>query len=137
MLKESLIMRKNKAMNDEFKPPEPEEGKDYYTEEVRRYTVTIEVDVKGNPEELDSTICSRAVEGLRKGTLDGSSQVVMSEKIGPVELCDDDVPFDREAWVKQECAKMGVNVMGEPLKPHEIERPGSESKLWQFIACKP
>ena len=116
-------------MYDEFKPPEPEEGKDYYTEEVRMYTVTIEVDVKGHSEELDSAICSRAVEGLRKGTLDGSSQVVMSEKIGTVELCGADAPFDREAWVKQECAKMGVNVVGESLKPYEIQRPVSELSL--------
>ena len=30
-----------------------------------------------------------------------------------------------------------VTIVNELLNPHEIERPVSESKLWQFIACKP
>ena len=82
--------------------PEPKLHEDFYMEELRRYTVTIEVDVNGLAEEdSDVDICSKAIVGLRDGSLDGDSQVVHSEKVRDVELdLKTDLPFDRTAWNK-------------------------------------
>ncbi len=40
--------------------------------------------------------------------------------------------FDRDAWVKAELVARGLNSKGEPLRPHERERPGDERTLFDF-----
>ncbi len=40
--------------------------------------------------------------------------------------------FDRDAWVKAELAARGLNCKGEPLRPHERERPAGERTLFDY-----
>ena len=116
--------------------PEPEDGVDYYTDELRRYTITIEVVVDGLKEEEDESnakICSRAVDLFRDGSIDGDTTIVYSEKIRDVELdFKTDLPFNRATWQKHKYAEMGLTGSGEPLRPHEKERSKTEKKLEDF-----
>lgn len=113
--------------------PEPVCGTDYYIDELRRYTVTIDVEVTGLHElELDE-IESRAVNGFRSGKLDGDSQIVHDEKIKDVKLdFETDKLFDEAAWRKVKLFERGLNTKGEPLRPHEKVRPVDETTLDMF-----
>ena len=114
--------------------PEPKDGVDYYTDELRRYTVTIEVAVDGLKEGDDEVdICSKAVKLFRDGSIDGDATIVYSEKIRDVELdFKTDLPFNRAEWQKAKWAEVGLNESGEPLRPHEKERSKSEKRLEDF-----
>jgi hypothetical protein len=113
--------------------PEPNEDVDYYIDELRRYTVTIEVAVDGLKEDEEADICSKAVDIFREGSIDGDATIVYSEKIRDVELdFKTDLPFNRAEWQKAKCAEMGLNEGGEPLRPHEKERSKSEKRLEDF-----
>ena len=113
--------------------PEPIENVDYYTDELRRYTVTIEVTVDGLKEDDEVDISSKAVDLFRNGSIDGDVTIVYSEKIRDVELdFKTDLPFNRAEWRKAKYAEMGLNGIGEPLRPHEKERVKSEKKLGDF-----
>ena len=114
--------------------PEPKDGVDYYTDELRRYTITIEVTIDGLKEdESNAKICSRAVGLFREKSIDGDATIVHSEKIRDVELdFKTDLPFHRENWQKAKLAEMGLNGNGEPLRPHEKERAKSEKRLEDF-----
>ena len=115
--------------------PEPVEHVDYYTDELRRYTVTIEVAVDGLKEDDEVDMCSKAVNLFRDGSIDGDATIVYSEKIRDVELdFKTDLPFNRADWQKAKCAEMELNESGEPLRPHEKERPTSEKKLGVFTS---
>jgi len=115
--------------------PEPTDGVDYYTDELRRYTVTIEVAVNELKEDEDVDICSKAVDLFRDGSIDGDTQIVYSEKIRDVELdFETNLPFNRAEWQKAKYAEMGLNERGEPLRPHEKER--AEKKLEDFAQKK-
>ena len=115
--------------------PEPIEDVDYYTDELRRYTVTIEVAVDGLREDEDTNICSKAVGLFREGSIDGDTTIVHSEKIRDVELdFKTDLPFNRAEWQKAKYAEMGLNENGEPLRPHEKDRSKSEKKLEDFAS---
>ena len=113
--------------------PEPIEHVDYYTNELRRYTVTIEVTVDGLKEDDEVDISSKAVNSFRDGSIDGDATIVYSEKIRDVGLdFKTDLPFNRAEWQKAKYAEMGLNESGEPLRPHEKERANSEKKLEDF-----
>ena len=114
--------------------PEPVEHVDYYTDELRRYTVTIEVAVDALKEdEPDAEICNKAVKLFRDGSIDGDATIVYSEKIRDVELdFKTDLPFHRANWQKAKYAEMGLTESGEPLRPHEKERSKSEKKVGRF-----
>ena len=114
--------------------PEPKLHEDFYMEELRRYTVTIEVDVNGLAEEdSDVDICSKAIYGFRDGLLDGDSQVVYSEKVRDVELdSKTDQPFDRTAWKKAKLLELGINENGDPLRSGEKVRPECETTLTDY-----
>jgi len=113
--------------------PEPKDGVDYYTDELHRYTVIIEVAVDGLKEDDEVDISSRAVKLFRDGSIDGDATIVHSEKISDVELdFKTDLPFHRANWQKAKLAEMGLNGSGEPLRPHEKERSKSEKKLEDF-----
>ena len=87
--------------------PEPEDGVDYYTDELRRYTVTIEVTVDGLKEDEEADICSKVVNLFREGSIDGDATIVYSEKIRDVELdFKTDLPFKRVEWQKAKYAEM-------------------------------
>ena len=84
-------------------------------------------------EDSDVDICSKAIVGLRDGSLDGDSQVVHSEKVRDVELdFKTDLPFDRSAWIKAKLLELGINANGDPLKPGEKVRPENETTLNDF-----
>lgn len=116
---------------------EPEDGVDYYTDELRRYTVTIEVTVDGLREDEDTDIRSKAVDLFRKGSIDGDITIVYSEKIRDVELdFKTDLPFNRTEWKKAKCVEMGLNESGEPLRPGEKKRPKNERTLGEVLKEK-
>ena len=120
---------------DETPPlPEPIDGKDYYLDELRTHTVTISITVGGLKEQdSEAEICSRAVAGLRDGSLDGDATIVWSERVRDVELdFETDLPFDRSAWNKAKFLELGLNEMGEPLRPGEKVRHPSETTLADF-----
>ena len=114
--------------------PEPEQGVDYYTSELRSYTVAIEVVVGGLAEDVsDVDMQSKAVEGFRDGSLDGDAQVVHSEKVRDVELdFKTDLPFDRNKWLQETMAAQGLHINGDPLRPGEKARPDCETTLADF-----
>ena len=116
-----------------FVMPEPEEGRDYFIDEFRRYTVVIEVTVDELSETDEIDICSKAIDGFRRGELDGESEVVASDLLKKVESCEDGTPFDRMEWAQKKCAEMGLNIEGAPLKPHEKERPATEKTLLEIF----
>ena len=117
------------------KLPEPVEHVDYYTDELRRYIVTIEVTVDGLREDDEVDISSNAVNLFRDGSIDGDAAIVYSEKIRDVELdFKTDLPFNRTEWQKAKYAEMKFNESGEPLRPHEKERSESEKKLGDFTS---
>lgn len=121
-------------MKNEFKPPDPIEDKDYYTDELYEYTVCIELCVRGLEEsysEVDA--CSDAVHRFRNGMIDGDATVVNSEYIKDVALdWDTDEPFDRDGWVKAKLAQMGVHADGSPVRSGEKPRPTTEKLLSDF-----
>jgi len=113
--------------------PEPIEHIDYYIDELRRYTVTIEVTIDKLKEDDEVDICSKAVDLFRDGSIDGDATIVYSEKIRDVELdFKTDLPFNRAEWQKAKYAEMELNESGNPLRPHEKERSKSEKKLEDF-----
>ena len=114
-----------------IKLPEPVEGVDYYTEELERHTVSIRVKVNAiRGVESNSDIRLKAIDGLKTGKLDGTTEIVYTEKINDVKLCGEDgATFDLDEWQKSKYAEMGLNEDVEPLKPHEKERPRNESTL--------
>ena len=114
--------------------PEPKDGKDYYLDELRSHTVTIEVTVRGMKEQdSEEEIRSRAVAGLRDGSLDGDATIVWSERVRDVELdFETDLPFDRAAWKKAKLLELGLNENGDPLRPGEKVRPACETTLADF-----
>lgn len=115
--------------------PEPVDGVDFYSDEVRRYTVTIEVEVDGLHEtDGEEEAQWRAVDGFRDGSLDGDATVMHSEKVSDVELdFKTDLPFNRDAWRKAKLLELGINEHGDPLRPGEKERPECEMTLDDFI----
>ena len=114
--------------------PEPKDGVDYYLDELRTHTVTIGVTVGGLKEkDSDEGIRSRAVNGLRDGSLDGDATIVWSERVRDVELdFETDLPFDRAAWKKAKLLELGLNENGDPLRPGEKVRPACETTLADF-----
>jgi hypothetical protein len=114
--------------------PEPQEGVDYYPDELRTHTVAIEVTVGGMKErDSDEEIRSRAVVGLRDGSLDGDATIMHSEKVRDVELdFKTDLPFDRAAWKKAKLLELGINENGDPLRPGEKVRPECETTLTDY-----
>ena len=114
--------------------PKPIDGKDYYLDELRTHTVTIDVTVGGLKEQdSEAEICLRAVAGLRDGSLDGDATIVWSERVRDVELdFETELPFDRAAWMKAKLMELGLNEMGEPLRPGEKVRPECEMTLTDF-----
>ena len=117
--------------------PEPVEYVDYYTDELRRYTVTIEVTIDGLKEDDEVDISSKAVNLFRDGSIDGDATIVYSEKIRDVELdFKTDLPFNRVEWQKAKYAEMGLNGNGEPLRPGEKKRPKSEKTLGEVLKEK-
>ena len=123
-----------KKMSKCSKVPEPVEHVDYYTDELRRYTVTIEVAIDGLKEDDEVDMCSKAVNLFRDGSIDGDTTIVYSEKIRDVELdFKTDLPFNRAEWQKVKLAEMELNENGEPLRPHEKERSKSEKKSWKIL----
>lgn len=121
---------------DETPPPlpEPKDGTDYYLDELRSYTVTIDVTVGGMKErDSEAEIQSRAITRLRDGSLDGDATIVYSKKIRAVELdFETDMPFDRRAWKKAKWHELGYNEFGEPLRTGEKTRPECETTLADF-----
>ena len=114
--------------------PEPEDGTDYHADELCTHTVTIEVTVGGMKErDSDEEICSRAVEGLRNGTLDGAASIVWSEKVRDVELdFKTDLPFNRAAWNRAKLMELGLDKNGDPLRPGDKVRSTCETTLADF-----
>ena len=114
--------------------PEPEDGVDYYLDELRTHTVVIEVTVGGLKEQnSEEEICSQAIDGLRDGSLDGDTTIVHSEKVRDVELdFKTDLPFDRAAWKKAKLLELGINENGDPLRPGEKVRPECETTLTDY-----
>ena len=114
--------------------PEPKDGEDYYLDELRTHTVTISVTVGGLKErDSEEEIQSRAITGLRDGSLDGDATIVWSEKVRDVELnFETDQLFDRRAWKKAKWHELGYNEFGEPLRPGEKTRPDCEMTLADF-----
>lgn len=124
-------------MKRAFEPPNPVDGVDFYTADVRRYIVSIEIEVDGLYEDGEVDACSRAVDGFRDGSLDGDSTVMHSEKISEIELdFKTDLPFDRAVWQKAKLMEMGLNMHGEPLRPFEKVRPADETTLDMFMTRK-
>lgn len=116
---------------------QPIEDKDFYTAELRRYTINIEVDIDTLDETEEMDIISQAVRGFKEGELDGDANIVHSELIRKVELdFDTDLPFNREDWEIKELRKQGLNGKGLPLQPFEKKRPKTELKIWAFIEGK-
>jgi len=111
--------------------PEPEDGVDYYLDELLTHTVAIGVTVGGMKErDSDEEICSRAINGLRDGSLDGDSTIAWSKRVRDVEFdFETDLPFDRAAWNKAKLLELGLNEKGNPLRPGEKARPECETKL--------
>jgi hypothetical protein len=114
--------------------PEPKDGVDYYLDELRTHTVVIEVTVGGLKEQdSEGELCSRAVDGLRDGSLDGDATIVYSERVRDVELdFETDLPFDRAAWKKAKLLELGLNENGDPLRSGEKVRPACETTLADF-----
>jgi len=114
--------------------PEPEQGEDFYLSELRRYTVSIDVEVSGFAEDVsESDMRSKATDGFRDGSLDGEATVVHSEKIKDVELdFETDLPFNRHGWLRAKMAERGLNENGDPLRPWEKTRPECEAALADF-----
>ena len=114
--------------------PEPGDGTDYYSDELRTHTVTIGVTVGGMKErDSDEEICSRAVEGLRNGTLDGDATIVWGEKVRNVELdFETNLPFDRAAWKNAKLRELGLDENGDPLRSGYKVRPECETTLADF-----
>ena len=111
--------------------PEPVEGVDYYTGELELHTVSIRVEVNAiRGRESNADIRLKAIDGLKTGKLDATTEIVYTKKIKDVKLCGEaGVPFNLAEWQKAKYAKMGMNEDVEPLKPHEKERPRNESTL--------
>lgn len=108
--------------------PEPVEDVDFYTDELRRYTVCIDIEIDGLVElDSEADICLRAVDGFRDGSLDSDANIMHSERIKDVELdFKTDLPFNRGAWRKAKMLELGLNENGMPLRPGEKERPANE-----------
>lgn len=118
--------------------PEPKDGVDYYLDELRSHTVTIDVTVGGLKEQdSDEEICSKAIKGLRDGSLDGDSTIVWRKRVRDVELdFKTDLPFDRAAWTKAKLLELGRNEAGYPLRPGEKVRPECETMLDDYFQKK-
>jgi hypothetical protein len=113
---------------------QPVEDKDFYTAELRRYIINIEMSVDALDETEEMDIISQAIRGFREGELDGDANIVHSDLIRKVELdFDTDLPFDRKDWEIKELKKQGLNAEGLPLRPFEKTRPESEQKIWAFV----
>jgi hypothetical protein len=114
--------------------PEPEDGVDYYLDELRTHTVAIEVTVGGMKEQdSNEDMCSQAIDGLRDGSLEGSATIVHWERVRGVELdFKTDLPFDRAAWTKAKLMELGLNEKGNPLRPGEKVRPVCETTLVDY-----
>ena len=119
-------------MSDKIELPEPREGIDYFIDVLRRYTVSLSIDVDALGEESESEICTKAIEGFRDGSLDGSSEVVFSEKIKDVKVREDGLPFNLAEWQKDKLKEMGLNENGQPLRLWEIPRPSNEKTLTDY-----
>ena len=118
-----------------FELPEPEEYKDYYNDELRRYTVliTVEVNALRGDGNSHNEIAVKAVEGFRSGKLDGETEIVHSEKIKDVQVNEDGSPFDLETWQKAKCRELGFSIDGRKLRPGEMQRPANEKTLAALI----
>lgn len=113
---------------------QPIEGKDYYTAELRRYVVSIEVYFDATDEQEEQDIISKAITGFREGMLDGDANIVHSELIRKVELdFNTGFPFDRKDWALKELRGKGLNQNGLPLSPSEKTRPKEERKISEFL----
>lgn len=113
---------------------QPVEGKDFYTVELRRYVINIDVYLHAVNETEEGDIISQAIRGFREGELDGNANIVHSDLIWKVEVdFDTDLPFDRKDWEINELKKQGLNAEGLPLRPFEKTRPESELKILAFI----
>jgi hypothetical protein len=119
-----------KKMN-ENELPEPEEGIDYYIDEWRKYTVSIDVSIdtlKGD--KSDSEISNEAVRLFLAGAIDGDAAIVYNEKIKGIEIdYKTDLPFNRETWQISKCAELGFNRDGTPLRAWQKEQPKSQTHL--------
>ena len=124
-------------MNNAFEPPVPVDGTDFYREEVRRYIVSIEIEVDGLHEDGEDEAQWRAIDGFRDGSLDGDAMVMHSEKVGEIELdFKTDLPFDSGAWQKAKLMELGLNIHGDPLRSWECPRPETETTLDDFVTCE-
>ena len=116
----------------EFTIPQPVELEDYYVEELRRYTVSITIDI---PKLVGSEgdVCYDAVAAFRAKEIDGSSEVMHSELIKEVELdFKTDLPFDRAAWQMAKLSELGIDAKGNPLRPGDRIRPDNETTFTDF-----
>ena len=114
--------------------PKPEDGVDYYLDELQSHTVTITVTVGGLKEQdSNEDMCSKAIKGLRDGSLGGYPTLVWSKRVRDVELdFKTDLPFDRKAWNKTKLMELGLNEKGNPLRPGEKARPECETTLADY-----
>ncbi len=102
--------------NEPSKIPEPVEGVDYYTDVLKRHTVSIEVIEDGFSGESDEEICTRAIQKFRDKEKDGNSEIMSSVKIMDVEReCNSGFPFNHDAWQKNKLMEIGLNKNEEPL----------------------
>ena len=110
---------------------EPCEGIDYYLDELRQYTVFIEVAINGFKEKDDKEdICGRAVEAIEQRKVDPNAEVVFSKKIRDVILdWTTDLPFDRDEWERNKLRELGLNESGDALRTWEKPMPVTQRKL--------
>ena len=109
----------------------PQDGIDYYSDELRNFTVAIEVNVIGFREkESDELICCRAIQAMENGKVGSSSEVIFSEKIKDIKFdWITDLPFDENAWQANKLAELGLNENGDKLRPWEKDMPKSQKRL--------
>lgn len=115
-----------------IKLPEPEEGIDFYIDELRRYTITIEIEIDSSMSvyKTDSEIRSEAIRRFREGSVDGNTTIVHSEKMVDIKLnYNTGMLFNREAWQKSKCSELGYNMNGTLLRPWEKEQPKSQTTI--------
>ena len=109
----------------------PQEGSDYYYDELKNFIVTIETNVTSYRENIsDETICRQAIEAIRNKKGNCSSEIVFSEKIKKVTRDGiTNLLFDENVWQSKKLAGLGLNENGDKLRPWEKDMPKSQKRL--------
>ena len=109
----------------------PQEGADYYYDELKNFIVTIETNVTSYRENIsDEKICRQAIEAIRNKKGDCSSEIVFSEKIKKVTRDGiTNLLFDENVWQSKKLAELGLNENGDKLRPWEKDMPESQKRL--------